>query len=253
MSSSDAATKDVKKMTGRIFVGAGMSRDSLMAVEDLQGRVSMDRWSKEVEQEVMQRVQEKAAAKAKQIVSAANAEARQIREQAFQEGYEQGIAEAQEQLQQAHKEMADSLGQALAEVRKGRDAIWRTQRANLAALVHVAVERICNIELDRNRRDILAGFLDQAVEALDNLAGLNITVHPDDEETMRDLLNFAGQKHPQLQAWRIKADPAMQPGGLLVEGEHGMVDNTLEGRRAIVQPILDQLELPDGDTATKKG
>jgi len=219
-------------------------QETLVTVEDLQGRSSLDRWSKEVEQEVMQRVQAKAAAKAKEILAQAQQEARDIRQNAQVEGFNQGLADAQAELQQAHQEMAASLGEALANVQQGRDAIWQTHRLDLIAMVQLAVERILNIELDEQRKEVLSGFLDQAVEALDTHAGLSITVHPDDEPTIQDILAFASQQHPQLQAWRVKTRPDMQPGGLLVESDHGMVDNTLEGRRAIIQPIIEQLELP---------
>lgn len=236
------------RITGRVFLGAGMSRDSLVAVEDIAGIGSAKRWSKEVEQEVMQRVQEKAAAKAKEIVSNATVEAKRIREGAYQEGLEQGLAEAQQQLEQAHIEMSESLAGALEAINSGRESIWKTHRQDLVALVRLAVERICNLELDQNRREVLSGFLDQAVESLDELSGLNITVHPDDRETIEQLLAASSQRHPKLSAWRVKDDPKMQPGGLLVESDHGMVDNTLEGRLAIVKPILDSLSLEPEDS-----
>lgn len=255
MSSSDSPSGSVKTMTGRVFVGVGKGRETLMAVEDFQGRGSLDRWSREVEQEVMQRVQAKAAAKAAEILAAANAEARMLRDKGFEEGYAQGIAQAQEQLQQAHQEMSAALGDALAAVQQGRAAIWEHHRRDLQALVVLAVERICNIVLDTQRREVLAGHLDQAVEALDTHVNLLLTVHPADAETLEELLTAATQRHPRLAAWRIRTSPAMQPGGLLVESDHGMVDNTLEGRRSIVEPLLRliQLELPETEPPAGKG
>lgn len=250
MSSSDQAQQQADEgsrqisPTTRVFMGGSAAQQSLVTVEEIQGRNSLDRWSKEVEQEVMQRVQAKAAAKAKEILAQAQQEAKEIKQNAQVEGFNQGLADAQAELQQAHQEMAASLGEALASVQQGRDAIWQTHRQDLIALLQLAVERVLNIEIGEQRKQILAGFLDQAVEALDNLAGLSITVHPDDEPTIQDILAFASQQHPQLQAWRVRTRQDMQPGGLLVESDHGMVDNTIEGRRAIVQPIVEQLELP---------
>lgn len=247
MSSSDSSPNPVKSTT-RVFIGGGMSRESMVTVEDLQGRSSLDRWSKEVEREVMQRVQARAAEKAKEVLAKAQEEARQIRDEAHVQGFNQGIAEAQQQLQQAHQEMAESLAQSLASVQAGRDAIWQTHRQDLTQLVLLTVERICGLELTQQRKEVLAGFLEEALEALDNHSGLNLTVHPEDEPVLQELLQSAGQRHPRLSAWRVRTDPKMQAGGLLVESDHGMVDSTIEGRRAIIEPILQQLTLPLPET-----
>jgi flagellar assembly protein FliH len=46
----------------------------------------------------------------------------------------------------------------------------------------------------------------------------------------------------------VRADPKITPGGLVLETDQGMADNTLEGRWKAIEPILDQLALnPDGD------
>ncbi len=244
MSSSDATTKQSLKITGRVFMGVGSGQSMELSIDDLQHHESLGRWSKELEQEVMERVQAKAAAKARDIVAAAMVEARELRAKATEEGYADGVTQAQQQLEQAHQEMADSLGQALAAVQQGSETIWKHHREALVSLVRIAVEKILNIELGNQRHEVLAGFLDQAVEALEAHAGLTLTVHPEDHEAMHQVLAMAAQRYPKLSAWRVKTDPAMQPGGLLVESDHGMVDNTIEGRMAIVEPILRQLELP---------
>jgi flagellar assembly protein FliH len=253
MSSSDAPTKEGVKVTGRVFMGVGSGQSMQLTLDDLKGHESIGRWSKELEQEVMERVQVKAAAKARDIVAKGMAEARELRGKAREEGYAEGVAQAQQQLEQAHHEMADSLGQALDAIQQGSESIWKHHREELASLVRIAVEKILNIELASQRQEVLAGFLDQAVEALEEHAGLTLTVHPEDQEAMHQVLTLASQRYPRLSAWRVKTDPAMQPGGLLVESDHGMVDNTLEGRMAIVEPILRRLELPEASADEENG
>ncbi len=244
MSSSDTGTKDVGQFTGRVFLDASSGQKAQLTIDDFKNQETLGRWSKDVEREVLARVQAKAAAKAKDIVNKAIADAKEIRRKAREEGYAEGATQAQQQLEQAHREMAESLGQALAAVQEGSESIWRNHRNELISLLHLSVEKVLRIELDSQRQEILTGFMDQAAEALDDHAGLTITVNPEDAETMRQILVLAGQRFPRLSAWRVKVDPKMQSGGLLVESDHGMVDNTIEGRLSIIEPILKDLELP---------
>jgi flagellar assembly protein FliH len=71
-----------------------------------------------------------------------------------------------------------------------------------------------------------------------------VRVHPEDEETMRELLETGKERHPGLERWTVRTDPSMQPGGLVLESDQGMVDNSLGGRREMVAHVLDQLALP---------
>jgi flagellar assembly protein FliH len=71
-----------------------------------------------------------------------------------------------------------------------------------------------------------------------------VRVNPEDEAAVKDILVTTQQRHSGLEVWSVKGDPSINPGGLVVESVDGMVDNTIESRYALVDQILEQLELP---------
>lgn len=235
------------KWTGKVIVGVGSGdRASETTIQALEGKRA-PKWDDE---EYMERVRARAAAKAQEILVAAQAEAAQLREQAREEGYAEGIRQAQAELDQAKGEYGGAVGQVLEMLQSSGRGVFERYRQDLVILVRMAAEKVIGTEISWRREDILGCLLDQALEQLDSRVGLNITVNPADEPLLAEMLEAARQRHAGLDRWRVKPDAAMQPGGVVVESDHGMVDNTLEGRMTILADIFSQLSLPvDGEEA----
>ena len=100
---------------------------------------------------------------------------------------------------------------------------------------------------------VLQVLLSEAVEALDARGQLMVRVNPEDEETMLELMQIASAKYPSLAHWTVKGDPSLNVGGMVVESDNGMVDNSQEGRRAVIRSILDNLSLPALDQPEEGG
>lgn len=240
MSSSNAPA-DTR--TGKVIMG-GVVRNLAGAPESAE-QSNRSIWDEAAEAEYLVRVKARAADKAREVLLAAREEATEIRRQAADEGYEEGVRQAQDELAQAHQEMAESLASSLAAVSEGSIAIWRSYREELVLLVHLAVEKILGIVLDDSRREVIEALLDEAATRLEASQGLLLRVHPDDRETLESILEAFADRYHTLRNWRIEADGSMTPGGLKVESTLGMVDNSLQSRRQVVQDVLDSLELPE--------
>jgi len=241
-----------KPLTGRVIIGLGGQGPGETTVEEIESRrrgSAGPGWSPKTEEEYLRRVRERATSMAKDILEKAMAEAEAVREQAAKEGFEQGMAQAQEQVQTMLQEQADTLAGMLGTLQNAGPALWEKHREDMVAVVRLAVEKAVRLELDSHRSEILAGLLDQALESIDNLRGLSVRVHPGDAEGMELLLEQAKARHPDLERWRVKADKTLSPGGLVVESDQGMVDNSLEVRHKAINDILDQLDLANGDDA----
>lgn len=265
MSLSKQKVPDIQpqlQVTGRVIVG-GIKNNTATErtlTELMTSREKRPIWTPDEEMAFIDRVTQKAREKAKIILAEALAEAGRMRVQAreqgyaegraqgYEEGYQQGYTEAQQlaeqQLAAAHQEMADSLAQALAAIQEGSEVIWTTYRQDLADLLRLCVEKITSAELSANRGAILHGLLFKAVEQLEGHRGLTIRVHPEDEPTMAELIEQSRDRYPALDAWRLKTDPQMLPGGLVVESEQGKMDSSLEGRWSVLKDVLDELTLP---------
>ncbi len=245
MSSSDQAKKPEKEVrnTGKIIMAAGTASRQEMTVDEMTARGRQNLWNASVEKEYFERIRNKATMQAKHIFQKAQEEANKIKEDAYHQGYSEGIAQAQLQLDQANQEWAASLVQALEAVNHGCQGIWEYHRQDLVLLVRLVVEKALQINLNEHREEILTAYLDQAIGSLEGSRHYLLRVNPQDQEALESILLDARERHPSLKKWVVKGDPNMQAGGLLVETDHGMVDNTLEGRLSQLVPILDELEL----------
>ncbi|MDY7002361.1 MAG: FliH/SctL family protein, partial [Thermodesulfobacteriota bacterium] len=193
------------------------------------------------EAEYLERVRERATLLAKDILIQALAEAEVLKKDAIEKGVAQGRKQAREQMDQELAKQSEALAKALGAIQEGGTALWEKHRQDIVTLTRLAVEKVLRIEISKAREEILAGLLDQALEVIDSQRDLVIRVHPDDANLLEDLLHRAKAEHPALEQWRVKADPGLARGGLILESDHGMVDNTLEKRRESIEPILDQL------------
>lgn len=235
-----AAKPTTKRLTGKVLLGMPSGRTAELYLKDFEGG-EQGVWNPESEAEFVDRVKKRAAAEAERIMNQARKEAGEIKRKAREQGLAEGFDQARKELDLARSEMGDKLAQAMQALEAGSKEIWEANRRDLVELVGLAVEKILARELDENRRGILAALLDQAMETLTGQRSLVIRAHPSDKESLEELLQAAVEKNPELTTWRVMPDQGMSPGGLVVESDQGVVDNSLEGRGEMVQAILDRL------------
>ena len=222
-------------------MGLGTPGPSEVTVAELQERGLGPARDEKVAAEYLKRVRERATLLAKDILIQALAEADTIKQKAVEQGLAEGRTQARPEMEAKLAEQEEALAKALEAVRQGSAAIWDKHRQDIVTLTRLSVEKILRIEISKAREEILAGLLDQALEVIDSQRNLVIRVHPDDEKLLGELLTRAKAKHPALDQWRIKTDPSLTMGGLVLESDHGMVDNSLDKRWQSIEPILGQM------------
>lgn len=234
-----------RKVTGRVIMGMGGSGPSEMRIEDMDSRRRPNVWTAKTEEEYFRRVRDKAAAMAREVVDSAQAEIEQMRAKAREEGLAEGRAQAAAEKEQFLSAQAKALAQSMGTLCTGCESIWNEQRQELVTLVRLTVEKLLNIELAARRTEVLGSLLYQAVEAIDSTRGLAVVVAPADKELVEELLARAREENPRLAQFTVRTEADMSPGGLRLESEQGLVDNTLEGRWKVIEPILDQLAIAE--------
>jgi len=242
MSSSNNPSESSK--WGTIYMGPASTDERQL--HQVEGSRSMQ-WDESTETAYMERVSSRAAERAAQILTQARTEAEQLRLQAQQEGYNAGLQQAQQELEEFQQTMSDSVSGVLGAIQGQCSGIFSRWRQDLVTLLRVAVHKAVEVEVTENRAAILEALLVKAVDTLDTQRKLIVRVNPEDEPAVQDILVATQQRHPGLEAWSVKADPAVSPGGLVVESRDGMVDNTIETRYALVEQILADLVLPGDD------
>lgn len=228
----------------RVVMGIGMAGPSEMTVNQIEGN-KVQVLDEQTELAFWARVRAKAQAKAREILNQAMAEGEVLREQARQEGLAQGLADARQTCQLELEGMGAALAGMLSGLEGERTALWARHRQEFAALLKLSVEKTLHTELSERRQEVLGNLLDQAIELLDTRAGFTALVNPGDEPAMAQLLEAAKKAHPALGGWRIKADPAVAPGGVRLESEAGVVDNSLDSRFEQISDLLDRVEFSD--------
>lgn len=227
-------------VTGRVLIGGGGPNTGMTTIQELEGK-EIPVWDKQTDQELIERVKAKAKAKAGEILREATKEAAKIKEAARKEGFNEGAAEASEEFANHRAQLADAMAQVLEQLKGQSQECWQQQRQDFVALIRMAVEKTLLVTLDAQREESLNNLLAQALETIDSLRSLTVVCAPQDEELLRTMMEIAQQNHPDLKAWQLRADPNMDPGGLIVESEDGMVDNSVNGRYEAVLQIFDHL------------
>jgi flagellar assembly protein FliH len=202
-------------------------------------------WTEKDEAGYLARVRQKAVQMAAGIIAEANAEAERIKEAARREGYAAGHEEARLELEEFRTNMSDSVQTVLGAIEGQCSHIFEQWREDLVALTRLAVERVTDIEIAENRRAMLEALLVDATGLLERRRELVIRVNPEDEPVVNDIVEMTRERFADVRSWRVKADPDLSPGGMVIESESSLAEGRVESRRAAVDEILRQMTLPE--------
>lgn len=245
MSSSDEPQESgLLPGNARVVMGLTDTGPSEMTVHEIEGTKTQP-LDEKTELEFWARVRAKAQAKAREILEQAMVDAEQERAKAREDGFQQGLAQASEACEAHLAGMGGTLSGLLQELEHERATLWERHRQEFAALLHLAVSKTLHTELSENRRDILANLLEQAIDLMDTRAGFTVVVHPEDEPAVAELLEQAKKAHQGLGPWRVKGDPALAAGGVRLESDAGVVENTVDARFEQIAELLGRMSFGD--------
>jgi flagellar assembly protein FliH len=207
-------------------------------------------------------LREAAEAKARQIISGAQAEGRRQTadaheqglvqgraeglKQGLDEGRRQGRAEALQQSAEQLKAIAQSWSAAAAKWEEQRETLHRQARTAVLELALKLGEKVTHrvIEVDRT------AVVDQLAEVLSHILrpmDLSIHINPADRPALEEGLPQLMAEFQQFKHIRLMDDPAVGSAGCVVHCGQGRIDATVETQ---LQRIVELL-LPK-DTAVKE-
>ncbi len=247
MSSSDSGKPE---RWGTIFMGPSPFAETTLA--GVEGASQRPLWDERTEAEYMDRVRARAEAMARDVLAKANdvlaqarMEAEVIRAAAHDEGYEAGMVQAHGELEEFRAAMGESVSAVLSAIQGQCSSIFAAWRGDLVGLLRAAVERSVGLAVDAERAAVLETLFVKSVQALENRRTLTVRVNPEDESAVADIIASTKERFPGLEAWNVRGDAAIGPGGMVVESRDGMVDNTIATRRRIIEEVLAGLALPE--------
>ena len=240
-------TEDNKFYTGRVIMGLDSNNKTQeMTIQEMEGK-KKPTWNEDTDREYYERVKAKAQNMAKEIIAKAMTEAEQIRANAQAEGYAAGQQQAAQEAEQHLIGFSQNVAQTLQTIQDQSHNVMMAQSADAISLVFMVIEKTLSVEMETRRQEILASLLDDALNRIDSMTQLVIKVSPADSEIIGPLLEQAQTEHPDLAKWRVKADPAIDNGGVIVEAADAMIENTITSRWESVQEILGQLTPGTGE------
>ena len=236
-----AGSPDPLKTWGTIFMGPGpMGETTLEGVSGAQN----SGWDAATEALYLERVRAKATTLAQDILERARAEADSLRAQARAQGHEEGLTQARQELDEFRANMGDSASAVLRAIEAQSGSVLADWKDDLVAILRLAVTRITGLTLADDRAAVLQTLYLDAVKRFDDHRRLTIYVNPEDEAAVADIILAAKERVPGLEAWSVKPDPDLAPGGLRIESASSLADNSLAAREKAVNDILDGLEIP---------
>lgn len=224
---------------GRIFMDSRVS--DLGSLEQRRSQA----WSEKDQEVYLDRVRQKAEEKAREILQAAQAEAKNLRDNAYNEGYAEGLRQAEEELAALRDSMGDTVHAVLGAIEEQAGAVYSAWREDLAALLRLAVEKCLGITLAEERSRVLESLFEQSVQSLESARRIVVRCNPEDAPAVEDIIAMAREKFPDMNTWKVQGEVAIQAGGILVESESSLANNTLESRKAAIDKVLAGLNIPE--------
>lgn len=269
---------------GTIFMGPSSDRES--SIDKVANQEQCDIWNKQTEAEYMARVRARAALRVESMLDKARtnsvvirktaqewankvreqwenlqgearrelenaqiirAEAERQRDNAYAEGYQMGVEQAMLELEEHRAQLDTVTASVLLAIQGQCGSFYERWRDELAGLLREAVETSVGWVLSEERAAVLESLMISAVQALETRQRIIVRANPDDVPALGEVFDSVKQRFPDLQSWEVQADPALLPGGLIVESASGKVDNRAETRREMVEQILQHVALPHSE------
>ncbi|WP_316899316.1 FliH/SctL family protein [Pseudodesulfovibrio indicus] len=237
------------KMTGKVVVGMNTPGPDEMTIQELEGKRQLV-WDKATNEEYLARVRDKAREAAKEIKMLAELEAEALRATARHEGYAQGLADAQAFVDQHIKDISAKAEALLSQIGSQGGNIFQTRRDEVTALIRLALKKTLKVELDEKRTEVLQALMTEALDRLEAQRQLEIRCNPEEVAELDEFVRTIQDRNPALKYWTVKADQRIEMGGVVVEAAEGKVDNTVDTRWKLVEPLFErlaeQITAPDG-------
>lgn len=185
---------------------------------------------------------ERLSAEARQRTSAAEAEARERLEARAREGYEKGLVEGRQAgLEQIRKEarqaavqgakdelvrLTRALATGLAEYERNRRSLTALAESGLIELAVAIARRVCKT-LASSSADAARANARALLELVKHHEDLELHVHPDDCELLRDVAGELTQQVAQLEHVSVLADRTVERGGCVLRTRDGTIDASI--------------------------
>lgn len=171
----------------------------------------------------------------------------QVTQEAYREGLERGRAEGQRAaLGDFEKELAhrvEEFEQIIAQVKAQSDKVIEKNHAEIYEFIKRFTKWIVLKEI--NEKVYLETLLEKLILELNARKNLIVKVGKANFAQMPEIIQVVESRLGQLQNVRIEIVPELNHPGIILEGENGLIDGSLEGVFQNIDKIFEQLKAPE--------
>lgn len=164
---------------------------------------------------------------AQSLLEAAREEARRLGAQARREGLEAGRAEGRAALEKA----AEGLRRAAVELAGYKQTLYREARDQVVELCLALVNRLLG-PLAAGDEEAVIRVVERALQLLSDREQLTIRIHPQDLRSLVEAKPRILESFDGIHKLTVLEDPAVKPGGCLVQTPTAEIDARLETQLA---------------------
>lgn len=160
---------------------------------------------------------------------------------AFSEGFAAGREDGIIAERKTIQPLLDRLAAIISDLSQTRNNLCRDIESQSVKLAFAIAEKIIQHEINFNP-EIIIRAVSQSLEAVKEHKTINIRLHPEDAEYLREAGSEIKELIQQGKDITLIEDYAMQRGGCLVETNYGIVDASLESRLSVVKEALEGVQ-----------
>jgi len=186
---------------------------------------------------------EKARQEARLIIESAREEADRLRKEARGQGYEEGVKQGYQDGQEKARDLVEQAQRIYDAVRRREKETLGSLKEDLIRLVVALVRKIVRRELE-NDAEMVVRLALEAVGRLEPGGKLTVRVNPVEVAILEGFQDEILAAAPGTRELEIIADPGIEPGECVVEGDHEEIDGRLDRQ---LERLEEFLRMGDGD------
>ena len=186
-------------------------------------------------QEEADAIRKEAQRVAEKFISNAKSEADEIRQTAYNEGLEKGKSESIARI----GDLSESLAQELERVQNAHSELIKRAKSGIIQFSLKLAKLIIGEELKQSPA-LIETQLERIVERLSIEEKIEITISPDDFETIETLMNESGNRLAP-EGYELKVDQALERGSVKVITSAMGIDGSLEGMMGRIESVVRSL------------
>ncbi len=179
----------------------------------------------------------KAHEEAGQIVSAGREKLKRVEEEAFRQGWQSGYEEGRKTAEDEYRSKLQEAEDLVARAHREQQRIIAATEDEVVKLAVAVSRKIIDRELATSP-EIIVEMVKRAIQKVTDREEITVRVNPENLDSTINAQEEIAQSAKGVRKLRVLSDPAIAPGGCVVESSNGTVDARVERQLEEIEQAL---------------